>query len=454
MTARVLWLAALLPLSALAQIQLFQFDGTNDNPVGSLFNVGAAAAGDTIATRFHVKNIGSGPQTFQTLSLSGVGFTISAAPSLPYIIAPGSEVEFDVAFSPTTTGTYGAFLVVNTLNVALQGMGVAAAVLTLTGSNTPLAAGAVIDFGSVDTGSSKSQGFTLANTGSASLTVSSITVTGTGFSGPTGLTAPVQLAPGQTASFQVTFQPQTGTAAQGALTVDQRSFTLTGLGLQPLVPTASIVLASTLGASAQQNSVSVTLASASQVSGTGTLTLAFASSVPGVSDDPAIEFLSGPKREATVTIAPSATSATFNGQPNIAFQTGTTAGTITFTLTLPNATQQTSLTIAPAAVNIDSAGAVRLTDEINVSMDAFDNTYSASQLVFTFYDAKGNVIQPGAISVNAASSFQQYFATTTAGGAFALLANFPVSGNEADVASFDLAITNNVGVVTTQHVTF
>jgi hypothetical protein len=264
----------------------------------------------------------------------------------------------------------------------------------------------------------------------------------------------VQLAPGQTASFQVTFQPQTGTAAQGTLTIDQRSFTLTGLGLQPLVPTASIELASTLGASAQQNSVSVTLASASQVSGTGTLTLAFASSVPGVSDDPAIEFLSGPKREATVTIAPGAASATFNGQPNIAFQTGTTAGTITFTLTLPNATQQTSLTIAPAGVNIDSAGAVRLTDEINVSMDGFDNTYSASQLVFTFYDAKGNVIQPGAISVNAASSFQQYFATTTAGGTFALLANFPVTGNEADVASFDLAITNSVGVVTTQHVTF
>ncbi|MGD0435675.1 MAG: choice-of-anchor D domain-containing protein [Bryobacteraceae bacterium] len=454
MTARILWLASLLPLTAMAQIQLFQFDGTNDNPVGSLFNVGAAAAGDTITTRFHVKNIGSGPQTFQTLSLSGVGFNISAAPSLPYIIAPGSEAEFDVAFSPTSNGNYGAFLVVNTLNVALQGMGVAAAVLTLTGSSTPLAAGAVIDFGSVDTGSGKTQGFTLANTGSASLTVSSITVTGTGFSGPTGLTAPVQLAPGQTASFQVTFQPQTGTAAQGTLTIDQRSFTLTGLGLQPLVPTASIELASTLGASAQQNSVSVTLASASQVSGTGTLTLAFASSVPGVSDDPAIEFLSGPKREATVTIAPGAASATFNGQPNIAFQTGTTAGTITFTLTLPNATQQTSLTIAPAGVNIDSAGAVRLTDEINVSMDGFDNTYSASQLVFTFYDAKGNVIQPGAISVNAASSFQQYFATTTAGGTFALLANFPVTGNEADVASFDLAITNSVGVVTTQHVTF
>lgn len=301
MTARLLWLAYLLPLSAAAQIQLFQFDGVNDNPVGALYNVGAAATGDTITTRFHVKNIGTGPQTFQTLSLSGEGFTISSAPSLPYIIAPGSEAEFDVAFNPASTGNYGAFLVVNTLNVALQGTGALAAVLTLAGSNTALAAGAVIDFGSVAKGNTKSQGFMLANTGTSSLTVSTVTVHGTGFSGPTGLTLPIQLASGQTASFQVTFSPQSGTPATGTLTVDQRSFALTGLGLDPPLPTASIILASTLGASAQQNSVSISLAAASQVSGTGTLTMSFASSVAGVTDDKAIQFLSASPLEAAST---------------------------------------------------------------------------------------------------------------------------------------------------------
>jgi hypothetical protein len=454
-TARILWLASLLPLSALAQIQLFQFDGVNDNPVGSLFNVGSAAAGDTISTRFHVKNIGSGAQTFQTLSLSGIGFAISAAPSLPYVIAPGSEVEFDVAFSPTSTGNYGAFLVVNGINVALTGTEVAAPVLTLAGSGSPLVAGSVIDFGSVAKGSSVSQGFTLANLGASSLTVSTITVSGTGFSGPTGVTLPVQLTSGQTASFQVSFQPQSGQPAQGVLTVGQRSFTLSGQGLDPPLPTASIVLASTLGASAQQNSISIALASASAVSGTGTVTLAFVSSVPGISDDAAIQFLTGPPRIATVTFAPGATSGAFDGQPNIGFQTGATAGTITFTLTIANATQQeTSLTIAPETIDIDIAEAVRLTDEIDVSISGFDNTYSASQLVYTFYEKAGNVIPPGAISVNATSNFQQYFASTTVGGMFSLLAQFPVAGNEALVTSFDLQITNSVGVVTTQHVTF
>jgi hypothetical protein len=455
MTTRILWLAALLPIAAAAQIQLFQFDGTNDNPVGPLFNVGSAAVGDTIDTRFHIKNVGTGPQTLQTLSLSGEGFTISTAPSLPYIIAPGSEVEFDVGFSPATTANYGAFLVVNTLNVALQGTGALSAVLTLAGSNTPLAAGAVIDFGSVAKGNSQSQSFMLANTGTASLTVTTITVSGTGFSGPTGVTLPIQLASGQTASFQVSFQPQSGAPATGTLTVDKRSFTLTGLGLDPPLPTASIMLASTLGASAQQNSVSISLASASAVSGTGTLTLAFASGVQGITADAAIQFLSGPPRTATVTFAPGATTGTFNGQPSISFQTGTTAGTITFTLTIANAPpQQASLTIAPAPIDIDIAEAVRLTEEIDVTISGFDNTYSASQLVFTFYDVKGNVIQPGATSVDATSIFQNYFASSAVGGMFALLAQFPVTGNEALVASFDLQITNAVAVVSTEHVTF
>lgn len=214
------------------------------------------------------------------------------------------------------------------------------------------------------------------------------------------------------------------------------------------------MFASNLGASAQQNSLTVELASASAISGAGTLTMAFTSSVAGVSDDAAIQFLSGPPRTATVSIAPGATSGAFDGQPNISFQTGTTAGTITFTLTLPNATQQATLTIAPETVNIDIAEAVRLIDEIDVSVSGFDNTYSASQLVYTFFDVHGNAIPPGAIPVSATSEFQQYFGSSSVGGMFALLAKFPVTGNEAQVASFEFQITNSAGVVTTQHTTF
>jgi len=117
------------------------------------------------------------------------------------------------------------------------------------------------------------------------------------------------------------------------------------------VPSATIAFASNVGASAQQNSITLPLASASQVIGNGTLTLSFQSGVAGVTDDAAIQFLSGPLRKATVAIAIGATAATIGGQPSMAFQTGTTAGVITFTLTLGNSpAQQITLTIPAAPV--------------------------------------------------------------------------------------------------------
>jgi len=80
MKARLLLALALLPLSALAQIQVFVFNGTSETPAGSFFNVGAATPGDTLETRFRVRNEGSGPAALQTLLLAGSG--VSAGLSL------------------------------------------------------------------------------------------------------------------------------------------------------------------------------------------------------------------------------------------------------------------------------------------------------------------------------------------------------------------------------------
>jgi hypothetical protein len=91
--------------------------------------------------------------------------------------------------------------------------------------------------------------------------------------------------------------------------------------------------------------------------------------------------------------------------------------------------------------------------EVDISITGSDNTYSASQLAFTFYDSKGAVLQPGAIQVNVATDFQKYFSSTTTGGAFALLAQFQVTGEVDDVISTVVAITNSIGVTTTQQIT-
>ena len=68
-----------------------------------------------------------------------------------------------------------------------------------------------LNFGNVQTGTSQTLTDTVSNTGQSSLTVSQITVTGADY-GITGISAPLTLAPGDSASFSVQFTPSaTGT---------------------------------------------------------------------------------------------------------------------------------------------------------------------------------------------------------------------------------------------------
>jgi hypothetical protein len=202
MIRRLLLCCLILPLAALAQIQVFLFDGTNETPVGALVDIGSASPGDTLATRFHVRNVGQGPVVFQTLSIAGSGFTISLTPELPYTIAPGSFAEFRVAFSPTSIGTYSAFLLVNAVNITLRGTVTPSAGLAVGGDNTPLAAGAVIDFGSVLVGNSQVENFKLTNLNNASITVVVLLVTGAGFHGPMGQPRRFSLRPASPSRFK------------------------------------------------------------------------------------------------------------------------------------------------------------------------------------------------------------------------------------------------------------
>jgi hypothetical protein len=175
--------------------------------------------------------------------------------------------------------------------------------------------------------------------------------------------------------------------------------------------------------------------------------------VSNVTDDPAIEFLTGPLRQATVSVSPGDTAAKIGGQSSIAFQTGTTAGTITLTLTMGSAAPQvTTLTMSPSTIVLDSFTAVRQLGALNVAFTGFDNTYSASQLQFTFYDLKGLPLPQGTISVQAGSAFQNYFSATKAGGSFALLATFPVTGDTSQIGFVAAQLGNSAGSVAAQQI--
>jgi hypothetical protein len=448
----LLGIVALFPVSAFAQLQLFEFDGTTETPVTSLLQVPPVASGDTVIIRFRLFNNGLGAATFSNLGLSGQDFLITSAPSIPYVIAPGSFAEFRVTFSPDAIGSYSANMLVNTIAVALRGTAEAEA--SLSAGTTPLTGGSTVDFGKIPFGTTTSQTFTLSNPNSTAVTISKITVTGAGFKGPIGITTPLVLPPDQAATFQIVFAPPAGQTYSAVLAIDQRTFALTGLGLDPPLPTATIQFISPSVASALQTTLTIELASASQVAGTGTLTMAFQSAVAGVTDDPAIQFLTGPLRVATVTISPGDTVAKFGTASDIVFQTGSTAGVILFTLTLGDTTQQASLAIPAAPVYLDTASGTLELGSVVVGLIGYDNTYSASQLQFTFYDTNGTALPGGLITADVTQDFESYFQTTQAGGSFQLRANFLISGDSAVLGSVSVSITNSVGVTTPQRIVF
>jgi Abnormal spindle-like microcephaly-assoc'd, ASPM-SPD-2-Hydin len=81
-----------------------------------------------------------------------------------------------------------------------------------------------IDFGNVNLNSPSTQSLTLTSTGSISVTVSSATVSGAGFS-VSGASFPLTLAPNQSAALSVQFDPTAAGAASGMLSLTSNSST-------------------------------------------------------------------------------------------------------------------------------------------------------------------------------------------------------------------------------------
>ncbi len=273
-----------------------------------------------------------------------------------------------------------------------------------------------------------------------------------------GQTATIQ--PGWALTFQVTFSPGQSASATATLTIATGVvYSLAGTAPAPLNLT---LMCGTTACSSQafnsQEQVQASLdwanSSSAQVPPDVTLALSFQSAVNGVTSDPAISFIApvnsddiGPIKFSASSAAGVFTLGSSQGQSPFTFQTGTTAGTIKLTATgLQNMTQTWLIEIPAQKVQITSVTATQQTSNVVVTVDGYDNTYSAGELSFTFYTSSGQAISPGAITVDASSSFHQYFFNgDTAGGAFALQASFPVNGDTTQVASVAVTIANSAG---------
>ena len=144
--------------------------------------------------------------TISQVVLSGTGFSLSGI-TAPVTLTAGQSATFTVTFTPQSAATASGNVTITsnasnpTLTIPLSGTGVAPGAL---GSNPTS-----LSFGSVTVGSKQSLSETVTNTGGSSVTISQVGISGTGFS-LSGITAPVTLTAGQSATFTVTLHANIG----------------------------------------------------------------------------------------------------------------------------------------------------------------------------------------------------------------------------------------------------
>jgi hypothetical protein len=448
---RIALLAVAFAPAALGQLQLTQVVAGTERPVGAVFSFGSIDAGDSTGASFRLRNTGSAAASLSPVTVLGTAFLLVAAP-VPASLAPQATFDFTVSFQPSSVGSYSATLQASGTTVVLTG--VAAPALTwqtITPSGVQPLAGP-LDFGTVVLGSTASVRLLVLNQTAQPMIVPAVAVSGTDFRLAAESPSGTMLQPLDSAAFTIAFAPTAAGARSGTLTAGTHTYALGGTGKAPPLPNASMKIDLASVRSAQQGVITVALDSPSASAASGTVTMSF-SPAPASTTDPAITFASS-GLTAAFTVAAGDDRATFGQQPSAAFSTGTTAGAITFTLSFGNSTSQQTLTIAPAAVGLAGVQATRQANSITLQATGFDNTRSAGKLAFTFYDATGNAIPPGAITVDSTTDFASYFRTSGLGGAFSLTAVFPVTGNVSQIAAFDFQMTNSAGVAQSSRTAF
>lgn len=212
----------------------------------------------TIVRTFTIQNTGTANLTISSVNISGTNaadFSITSAPSST--VAASGSTTFQVTFNPSASGTRSATITINNndadegaYDFAIQGTGTDPEI-NLQGNSTSIADGDATpstadhtDFGSQSVCSGTVvRTFTIQNTGSASLTISSVSLSGTNAADFTVTASPsASVAAAGSTTFQVTFNPSASGARNATISISNNDcdeatydFAITGTGVDPEV---------------------------------------------------------------------------------------------------------------------------------------------------------------------------------------------------------------------------
>ncbi|HEY6302398.1 MAG TPA: choice-of-anchor D domain-containing protein, partial [Terriglobales bacterium] len=203
----------------------------------SSLNFGSVPIGSSKTLPDTITNGTSSSVTISSIQGLGSGFAITGL-ATPLTLAAGQSASFNVQFQSTSAGDPTITISFGGPNAQLYASLSATATAETLGTLSP--SPSTVAFGNIAVGANQTSTVTLQNSGGTSLTITSATLSGAGFS-MSNLALPLTLNPGASTSATITFAPTGAGSFSGSVTFATTSnqtnsnlvLSLSGTGVAP-----------------------------------------------------------------------------------------------------------------------------------------------------------------------------------------------------------------------------
>jgi Abnormal spindle-like microcephaly-assoc'd, ASPM-SPD-2-Hydin len=362
---------------------------------------GSVAVGSDETQTIHVENTGSESATISKMTISGGGVSVAGV-TAPMTLAAGQSANLTVTYKPAAAGMLTASLAIisnATDPSVVVGINATATVSTL--AATP----SFVSFGNVAVGSDTTQTIRLQNIGTSPVKISAITPSVSSIA-ISGVTPPISLAPGTSATLTAAYKPTAAGSVVGKITVTSNAVGSPTLIDLSATAAAAAILLTPSASSLSFGSVTVGSSGTSQltVKSTGNTNASISKvTVTGTG------FLLGGSA-ASVILDPSQTeSYTVNFNPKA---TGSLTGTLTITSNAANS--PLNIPLSGTGVAAGSQHSVALTWEPSASSVTGYFVYRGSKPSGPFAQLNSSPEPSPSYSDSTVSSGQVYYYFVTA----------------------------------------
>lgn len=203
-------------------------DGLLTVPNGSTVDFGSTTEDNAVNKIFTIRNDGGATLQVDNLSTLPAGFALLSPEPFTFELAPNQQATFTVALTGETVGDFSGALqfisndtTASPFSVTLEGRVTAepAPEISVSSESSAVASGSAFTFEDLPVGEDATETFTIRNTGTAPLSLGSVTVSGDSFAlaGDIGITS---LEAGASTTFDIRFEADEEGEALGSVSID------------------------------------------------------------------------------------------------------------------------------------------------------------------------------------------------------------------------------------------